>query len=170
MPSNKAAHVASELIELVDLLTCRDLDTEEIDTLATSIVASTQDLDLHWLPNVQDRITWAVSLALGDYIARGDKVDELLEEIEDFFEEPFDPGIAEMADDSVELLTALRTELAVRGQDHGGYDIVFLDDMASDNLNVIVVPRSDVARITALARFLSVRIDELETVFHLSSK
>lgn len=169
MTSHGERPIAEEMLELVNLLTCRELDTDEVAGLARSVLAAHDDPDLSWLTEANEFTTFGLYRALSDYIASGDKEDELIEEIEDFFEEPFD--LNPLNDDEAEdkanprPLIVLRNALAQRGRDRGGYDLVFLDGLGTDDANVFVVLRPDLKRIIELGRYFSVRLDRIETIY-----
>lgn len=152
------------LKELVDLLTCRELDPEELASLTASIENAGDDPDLDWLddPSSEELIQNAIVFKLVNHLAVGDKVDEVHEQISDFFAEPLADfprranGRGYSPDDYFAWLDPL---LAERGKHGGGYRLLLLDDSFSDQLNALLVWRKDTARVLELANQLGLAIE-----------
>lgn len=151
------------LKELIDLLTCRELDPEELASLTASIENAGDDPDLDWMddPSPEELIQNAIVFKLVNHLAVGDKIDEVHEQISDFFAEPladfprYANGRGYLPDDYFAWLDPL---LAARGQDGGGYRLLVLDDSFSDQLNALLVWRKDTARVLQLAEELGLSI------------
>lgn len=151
------------LKELVDLLTCRELDPKEVATLVAEIDGAAEDPDLEWMGDAspEELMQTALVFKLMEYIAVGDKVDELHEQINDFFGVPL--GDYPRHADGREFLPEeyfawLDPILAQRGKDGSGYELLLLDDSFSDELNAIVVRRPDTARVLEIAKKLELAI------------
>lgn len=152
------------LKELVDLLTCRELDPEELASLVASIEGAGDDPDLDWMddPSPEELIQNAIVFKLVNHLAVGDKIDEVHEQISDFFAEPLADfprradGRGYRPDDYFAWLDPL---LAARGKDGGGYQLFLLDDSFSDQLNALLVWRKDAARVLELADELALSIE-----------
>ena len=148
------------LKELVDLLTCRELDPEELASLTAAIENAGDDPDLDWLddPSPEELIQNAIVFKLVNHLAVGDKVDEVHQQISDFFAEPLADfprhanGRGYLPDDYFAWLDPL---LAERGKHGGGYRLLLLDDSFSDQLNALLVWRKDTARVLELASELA---------------
>jgi len=152
------------LKELIDLLTCRELDPEELASLVATIEGAADDPDLDWMddPSPEELIQNAIVFKLVDHLAVGDKIDEVHEQISDFFAEPLADfprhanGRWYLPDEYFAWLDPL---LAERGKDGGGYQLFLLDDSFSDQLNALLVWRKDAARVLELARELALSIE-----------
>ncbi|MGO1072167.1 hypothetical protein [Lysobacter sp. CA199] len=152
------------LKELVDLLTCRELGPEELASLVAVIEGAADDPDLDWMedPSPEELIQNALVFKLVDHLAVGDKVDEVHEQISDFFAEPLadfprhENGRWYLPDEYFAWLDPL---LAERGKDGGGYRLLLLDDSFSDQLNALLVWRKDTARVLELAGELALSIE-----------
>ncbi|QQP98667.1 hypothetical protein [Lysobacter enzymogenes] len=152
------------LKELVDLLTCRELDAEELASLTAAIENAGDDPDLDWLddPSPEELIQNAIVFKLVNHLAVGDKVDEVHQQISDFFAEPladfprYANGRRYSPDDYFVWLDPL---LAERGQHGGGYRLLLLDDSFSEQLNALLVWRKDTARVLELAGELGLAIE-----------
>lgn len=152
------------LKELVDLLTCRELDPDELASLVATIEGAADDPDLDWMddPSPEELIQNALVFKLVNHLAVGDKIDEVHEQISDFFAEPLADfprhanGRWYLPDEYFAWLDPL---LAERGKDGGGYQLFLLDDSFSDQLNALLVWRKDAARVLELARELALSIE-----------
>lgn len=150
--------------ELVDLLTCRELEPEELQSLVAEIDGAAEDPDLAWIedPSPEELIQNALVFKLMDHIAVGDKIDEVHEQISDFFAEPL-PDFPHRADGRGflpdEYFAWLDPLLAERGVDGGGYELLLLEDTFSDNLHALLVWRKDTARVLEIATELALRIE-----------
>ncbi|MGN7918024.1 MULTISPECIES: hypothetical protein [Lysobacter] len=152
------------LRELVDLLTCRELEPEELQSLVAAIDGAAEDPDLDWIvdPSPEELMQNALVFKLMDHIAVGDKIDEVHEQISDFFAEPLAdfPRHADgrwfLPDEYFAWLDPL---LAERGVDGGGYELMLLEDTFSENLHALLVWRKDSARVLELATELALRIE-----------
>lgn len=151
------------LKELVDLLTCRELDAEELASLAASIEGAADDPEFEWMedPEPDELRQTALVFKLMEHFAVGDKIDEVHELISEWFSEPL-PDFPDKPDGSKLLVSeyfAWLDPLLAERQDNGGYEALVIDDRVSDNLNVILAWRADTPRILELATQLALVID-----------
>ena len=80
-----------QLETLIDLLTCGELEADEVRQRAANVRNAADDPDLDWLdePSEEELMQVALQSQLSDFFAIGDKVDEVHELIADIFEPPF---------------------------------------------------------------------------------
>lgn len=78
------------LKELVDRLTCRELDPQGLASCVAALEGAAHDPELDWLddPTPQELLQTALVFKLAEFTAVGDKIDEVHEQISDFFAEP----------------------------------------------------------------------------------
>jgi hypothetical protein len=148
------------LPELIDLLTCGDLEPEEVAEVTEAVENAPEDPDYEWAEDPATAMSLALISCLGEYTASSDKIDELHEQIQDMFSDPL-PAFPTTDDGQyvgvLQYFQWLDGELMQRGTDKGGFDIVQIDDMSSDEMNMIVVYKKDTARILELADALGFR-------------
>ncbi len=150
------------LSELIDLLTCGDLDVHEREQVAKLILDAPENPELDWADNASQAMSFELYSCLADHVATGERIDEVHEQLQAMFAEPLSDLPPTMADamsrrDYFEWLDA---ELSRRAVDRGGYGVVTLDDMASDTLYVFIVYRANSARVFELARSLGLRFKD----------
>ncbi|MBT2745108.1 MULTISPECIES: hypothetical protein [unclassified Lysobacter] len=151
------------LRELVDRLTFRELESEEVDSLVASIEGAGNDPDFDWMedPSPEEVRQTALVFRLMQHFAVGDKIDEVHEQISDWFDPPL-PDFPQGENGSKWLVSeyfAWLDPLLAEREDNGGYETLVIDDRISDNLNVIMVWRADTPRILELATQLALVID-----------
>jgi hypothetical protein len=151
------------LRELVDLLTFRELESEELDSLVASIEAAADDPEFEWMedPEPDELRQTALVFKLMQHFAVGDKIDEVHELISEWFDEPL-PEFPETPGGpkaTVSDYFAWLDPLLAEREDGGGYEALVIDDRVSDNLNVIMVWRADTPRILELATQLALVVD-----------
>jgi hypothetical protein len=167
------------LKELVDILTCRELEPEQLLALTASIEEAVADPQSDWTddsspdqlpmtawmedPSPDEVMLAALHFKLYEHFAIGDKIDEVHELISDFFAEPLpdfpyrEGGPKLLVSEYFAWLDPL---LAERGNDDGGYELLLLDDTCTDNLNAILVWRSDTPRALEIATELAFRLEQ----------
>ncbi|MBL8262303.1 MAG: hypothetical protein JNM58_07755 [Xanthomonadaceae bacterium] len=154
----------AEIRELLALLACGAAEDAELDAMATAVENAESDPELEFMRTLDADAAWyrevALQSALGGYTVVSDKIDELHEQVSDQFEEPL-PEFPEAfwAEPVDHYFAWLDTELAARGEAHGGYRLVMLESGLDDNMVACVVRKPDVARILELAVSGSVRIE-----------
>jgi hypothetical protein len=67
------------LTELIDLLICGLLDPIERDEIITRVQNAPQDLEFSWTSSPEEAMSIELMGSLADYVATGDKVDEVHE-------------------------------------------------------------------------------------------
>ncbi len=165
------------LEELLDLLTCNDFESDEISEMAERIQNAPNDPEYEWVAGafgpggtiVPDLfMREALTVELDDYIAHGDKLDVMHEQIEEMFEDseeplpPFPYEESDEADNGVQFYFEwLDEQLAERGD----YSFLIMDVGLDDELHAIVVLRDDVDRILELASQLGYAIYSKEYLF-----
>ncbi|HZX76613.1 hypothetical protein [Lysobacter sp.] len=150
-----------QLETLIDLLTCGDLEPDEVRERAANVRNAAEDPNLDWLdePSDDELMQVAVQFQLTDFLAEGDKVDELHEFIAETFEPPFPeyphpPGTRDFSPD--DYFRWLDDYLATRGP---GYELLLWGNQYDENLYAIVVRRADTDRILELAAGLSLVVE-----------
>ncbi|KQZ56418.1 MULTISPECIES: hypothetical protein [unclassified Lysobacter] len=152
------------LKELVDLLTSRELEPEELESTVAAIDDAADDPDLDWLyePTSEELMQTAIIFKLNDFTAVGDKIDEVHERISDFFADPLpdyplhEGGRYFLPD---EYFVWLDQQLIQRAKDNGGYELLLLGQHYSEELHAIAVLRADTAQILELATELALIIE-----------
>lgn len=153
--------------ELIDLLTSRMLEPQDRDSIARQVAAAPDDPDYEWTGGDAAMASSCELLnGLDEFAATSDKIDELHEQIQEMFDEPFPDfpasTITAAMDGRIDLTAYfdwLNAELHKFGAEEGGYEAVIFDTGADDNMSVFVVDRDDTERIVQLAGQLGLRID-----------
>lgn len=150
-----------QLETLIDLLTCGELEADEVRQRAANVRNAADDPDLDWLdePSEEELMQVALQSQLSDFFAIGDKVDEVHELIADIFEPPFPeyphpPGTPDFLPD--DYFRWLDDVLAKRGP---GYELLLWGNQYDDNLYAIVVHRGNTDRILELAGGFSLLVE-----------
>lgn len=108
-------------------------------------------------------LTEAVFNQLGDYLAEGEKVDELHAQLQDVSPEPlpdFPYDDTTVSQSAKTYYTWVSNQLAHMNPSDGGYTLVSIDPGDDDSDHVVIVRRRDVPRILQLAHQLSLRVSE----------
>ncbi len=151
------------LSKLIDLLTCGSLDASERDAAVTAIAAAPSDPQYDWTGSDDAARALALISALAEFIASGDKMDELHEQIQLMFEDGF-PDYPHALEAEIRAKGVLiyyewlDGELSQRALAEGGYDLVSLEGSGTDDIDVFVVYRRDTARIIDIATDLGLRL------------
>ncbi|MDE2428067.1 MAG: hypothetical protein KGM99_05020 [Burkholderiales bacterium] len=151
------------LKEFVQLLSCNALDESEQDDIVRQIVNAPDDPEFEWADSPEQARLFALTFALGEYMATGDKLDELHEQVQRLFDDDFPEIPAPTLDDmengggAIAYFEWLETEFCQYSAEEGGYDLVELDMMGSD-MNAIVVYRKDTPRVLELAKQLDFKM------------
>lgn len=140
----------SAFIELVDLLTCGNMEVDERDEALRQIAAAPMELD--WASSEAQAYSVAVTAELHRHGASGDKLDEVHEQLQELMGDDF-PGYPFHLTSSLEYYGWLDRQL-LECTDDGGYELVQIDDMCSDNMHCFVPYRRDTARILELTEQL----------------
>ena len=145
--------------ELLRLLSCDEMDAEELAAAVEFVRNAPDDPELAWTGGPKQATTFAIYDALSEFVADSDKIDELHEQLEGMFEPPFppfphdDPSIQQSSFAYFRWLDDVLSKWAVA---KGGYALVGIDPGFDDHLRVVVVYRKDTRRILELADALSV--------------
>jgi hypothetical protein len=153
------------LPELVELLTCGDLASDQVEAIAMIVEDAPDNPEYEWrewLPDPTHAMVWALLVELDDFIATSDKIDELHEQIAEFFDADF-PGFphdprGKQPDGVQSYFRWLDGVLQARAPERGGYELLEIENPVDDNMCAIVVCRPDTTRILELADSLSLRI------------
>jgi hypothetical protein len=153
------------ITELIDLLTCGSLDSIERDEIEQRVVNAPSNPEYEWTIDERQAMSVEMVFSLGEYVASGDKLDEVHEQLQEMFEEPFPDypyklgsGKSTKSPSPLEYFEWLDAELAQRAVEQGGYDLVEFDTTIHDNMNLLVVYRQDIDRMIELATELELRI------------
>jgi hypothetical protein len=150
----------SPLKELVYLLTGGLLEEDELTERVNAIEHAQEDPDLAWVSSPEQATEVALYGQLSEFIAESDKIDELHEQIADFFEPPL-PDFPYQTHQKMlpaEYYQWLDGHLAEREKADGGYGLLVLDIGIDDNVRALVVLRRDIDRVLELAEQLSIII------------
>lgn len=139
------------LNELLHLLSCRQLEGDRLAACADEVRRADENEDYDWLEEASERRHVAVPGVLSDWVAIGDKVDELHEIIIDGFSEalPAYPYPEDKSDFTPPMYFRWLDEvLAAHGR---GYELLLWDNGYDDNLYAFAVQRADTQRILDLS-------------------
>lgn len=156
--------VVDRLKELVDLLTSRELEPEQLESAVAAIEGAADDPDLDWMedPSPEQLMQVAIRNRLTQFIAVGDKIDEIHEQISDLFADPL-PDYPLHEDGrhfrTDEYFVWLDRQLIQRAEDDEDYELLLLCNQYSDDLDAIPVLRSDTPRILQLATELALIVE-----------
>lgn len=158
------------LNELIHLLSRRELSGENLEACVDAVRNADANDDYDWLDEGHERQQYAVVAELTDWVAVGDKVDELHEVITDIvFDHPLPPFPYHDNNEDFPPPAYFRwvdEQLAASGE---GYELVLWDHGYDDNLNVLVVRREDTPRILALAGTLDFPVVRATDAFAFSA-
>jgi hypothetical protein len=152
------------LKELTELLTCRELSPAELASRVDAIEAAPEDPELEWMedapPEVQ--LQTAITFKLNDFIASADRIDEVHEQLSEFFGEPL-PDYPQHEDGSWfqqgEYFVWLDQRLLQRAGEHGSYELLLIGEYFTDDLNAILVMRADTPRVLDIATTMELTIE-----------
>jgi hypothetical protein len=150
MSSIEILALDSAFIELVDLLTCANMEEDEREEALRVIAASPVELD--WASSQAQAYSVALTGELHRHGASGDKLDEVHEQLQELMGDDF-PGYPFDLTSSLEYYAWLDKQLQDWSED-GGYELVQIDDMCSDNMHCFVPYRKDTGRILELTEQL----------------
>ena len=147
--------------ELIDLLSCNELAPTEVAAMAEFVRRAPEDPELDWIEDSTQAMTFAICSSLMEFVAAGDKVDELHEQLQAMFADPlpaYPYDDEAIRDSSYAYFRWLDGILATRGTTEGGYELLSIDVGLDDQLQVLAVKRKDSPRILELSELLMVRI------------
>lgn len=158
--------------EIIDLLTCRLLESHECEEIEKQILAASTNPEYEWAQG-DEILTIAASLRdeLYDYGAISDKIDEAHQQIQEMFDYEFPNFPYELFDkdgrtDIRIYFKWLNDELSQLAIEEGGYEAVMFDAGEDDRMCMFLPYRKDTDRILELAAALSLRMSRPVDYFH----
>lgn len=155
--------VREKLIELIELLTCGEVEQDEIEASADAVLEAQDDPELEWVhemePSDEQFMQIALMFELSSFFAEGDKIDEFHEQVSEFFKNPLPdfPYPANKNDflprDYFKWLDGL---LAARDP---AFTLLLMDNRIDDMLHGILVRRATSDRVLELAEELGLTIE-----------
>ncbi|MDR2220463.1 MAG: hypothetical protein LBE24_07795 [Methylobacillus sp.] len=143
------------LSELIYLLSNRDLDKNEAISIADAARATVDSGEFDWIDDDERQLMFSVEDQLSDWFAVSDKIDELHEQLYDWFSDP--PLLPFPHDlDPLAYFDWLDNLLAKRPK--GNYELLRLDNGVDDNIHAVLVRRADTPRILELCKTLGFRV------------
>jgi hypothetical protein len=153
------------LANLINLLTCGSLEAIDRDEIITRVQNAPEDPEFSWVSSPEEAMSIELIGSLVDYVATGDKIDEVHELIQDMFEGSFPDFPHDLNADRpgerrvvLEYYEWMEEELSQWAVEEGGYDLIDVDDRCSENMNVFVVFRRDTDRIIQMGTELGFRL------------
>jgi hypothetical protein len=142
------------LHELLYLLSCHVLEGDELDACAAAVRSADSNADYDWMEEADERREFAVRSELNDWVAEGDKVDELHEGISDGFEDPLPPYPYHDDDRDFPPPAYFRWLDGVLAQRGPGYELLLWNNPYTEDLYAMSVRRADMPRILELSHAL----------------
>ena len=147
------------ITELIDLLTCHQIDSNDLSEITRRIANADEDPEFSYAPS--ECVTAVAIISLLDH-AMGDKIDEVHEQIQASIQamsnSPFPDYPYELVDgDSYEVLAYFKWldhELSQLGEQKDSYDLIELSSGLDDSLDIFIVYRKDIKRILQISETL----------------
>jgi len=156
------AETSATVEELLILLTCHDLEAQELVLAAQAIAAAREAADS---PTDATRQTsFAFYEQLTEFVVEGAGLRELHASLDDLFADALPSPPATLQGDLGQLAAYaawLDPIVKARAPDRGGYRLLELDLGLNDQLRVLVVYRLDVERIVELAARIDLHLRPL---------
>jgi hypothetical protein len=149
------------LEELLTLLSMGDIEAEALAEMCEFIEAAPDNPEFDWIDDAEQARAFAIYDQLGDFIAESDKIDELHEQMVEWFASPLPPFPHDdeaVQQSSFAYFRWLDAQLAARAPEEGGYQLLSLELGLDDMLRVLLVWRRDVTRILELATAQGLRL------------
>lgn len=143
-----------DLHELLHLLSGRELEGGELTACAAAVNAADDNEDYDWIEEVIERRQFAVQSELFEWVATGDKVDELHEQISDGFKDPLPPYPHHDDKRDFPPPAYFRWLDDVLAQRWPGYGLLLWDNAYDESLYAFTVQRADMQRILDLSTAL----------------
>jgi hypothetical protein len=165
---------SQRLTELINALTCNELQPAEVEGIVKVVLQAQSDPEqyvreleleedeaLDWLLEIassKELMSWALCAELQDFLFISDKVDELHEQIQTFFEKdslldyPYD-----QVKTSHQYFAWLDHQLQRVDSAQGGYTLLMIGDSYGDELQAIAVYRKDLKRVLDLCAELEIQ-------------
>lgn len=156
--------VHEKLVELIGLLTCGEVEQDEMEATASAVLEAQEDPEFDWVHEMEASdeqfMQIALMFELSSFLAEGDKIDEFHEQVSEFFKNPLPdfpyPATANKMDFTpVDYFKWLDGLLAARDP---AFALLLLDSQVDDMLRGILVRRASTDRVLALAEELGLRI------------
>ena len=149
------------LKELINLLTCEELDQDELDLVTANIANAPGSEEFAWATTPAQAIAVSMQYQLGEFIATADQVADLHAQLQDFFEEPLDALPARLEGGLAlfpEYADWMRSQLAGRCSEEGGCSMLSMDAGVNDSVSVFIVYTPHLPRIVELAAGLGLQL------------
>lgn len=151
------------LNKLIDLLSSRQLEEDDINAIANSVRASIEDDELNWLDkdmgepvDVARRQVIELGTQLSDWFAVGDKNDEIHEQMLEWFDPELPPFPHDEYFDSPAYVNWLNSVLATSYEQP--YELLDMDNgYGDDNLAYAAVLQADMPHILELCQLFGFR-------------
>ena len=149
------------LKELINLLTCEELDQDELDQVTANIASAPASEEFAWAGTPAQAIAVSMQYQLGEFIATADQIAALHAQLQDFFDEPLDAlpaslegGLGRFS----EYADWMRSQLAGRCSEEGGCAMLSMDPGVNDSISVFIVYAPRLARLLQLADALGLKL------------
>ena len=142
------------LHELLYLLSCRVLEGDELDARVEAVHAADTNDDYDWMDDALERREFAVQSELSEWVAIGDKVDELHELISDSFDDPLPPYPYHDDKGDFPPSAYFRWLDGVLAPCGPGYELLLWNNPYDENLHALAVHRADMPRVLELSHAL----------------
>ncbi len=144
------------LRELINLLTCEELDQDELDQVTAAIANAPASAEFAWASTPAQAIAVSMQYQLGEFIATADQMADLHAQLQAFFDEPLDPLPEALAGGLARFPAyAQWMQGKLAGQ---GCQLLSMDAGVNDSVSVFIVYQPQVARILTLAADLHLPI------------
>lgn len=148
--------------ELIDLLTCQELDQEELDQVSAQIASAPDNAEFIWASTPAQAIAVSMQYQLGEFIATADQIGDLHAQLQTFFDDPLadlppplEGGLARFP----AYADWMRVQLAGRCSGEGGCVLLSMDAGVNDSVSVFVVYAPVAPRILELAASLGLKLE-----------
>jgi hypothetical protein len=152
-----------KLIELIGLLTCGQVEPDEIEASADAVLEAQDDPEFDWVHEMGasdgEFMQIALMFELSSFFADGDKIDEFHEQVSEFFKNPlpdFPYPANKMDFPPSAYFKWLDDQLAARDP---AYALMLMDNRIDDMLRGILVRRASSDRALELAEELGIGLE-----------
>ena len=148
--------------ELVDLLTCQELDQDELDQVTANIANAPGNAEFAWASTPAQAIAVSMQYQLGEFIATADQMGDLHAQLQTFFDDPLADLPAALAGGLARFPAYadwMREQLSGRCGEEGGCVLLSMDAGVNDSVSVFVVYAPLVPRILELAAALALKLE-----------
>lgn len=152
-----------KLVELIGLLTCGEVEQDEIEATAAAVLEAQEDPEFDWVHEMgasdEQFMQIALMFELSSFFAESDKIDEFHEQVSEFFKNPLPdfPHPANKTDFTpADYFKWLDELLAARNP---AFTLMLMDNGVDDMLRGILVRRASSDRVLELAKDLGIEIE-----------